>query len=83
MQLQQIPFYYPINTQGIIQATATSAQSVGPPQSIMIPSTNSSAGPGTSAPPPIYYPGVYTGIIETIYYFFVFLNKIFICIMNL
>jgi hypothetical protein len=54
MQLQQIPFYYPINTQGIIQAAAAAA-GVGPPQNIMIPSAGSSAGPGTSAPPSIYY----------------------------
>lgn len=56
MQLQQIPFYYPINTQGIIQASG-----VGPPQNIMISSTNSSGGPGTPAPTPLYYQGVYSG----------------------
>ncbi|CAF0809537.1 unnamed protein product [Rotaria sp. Silwood1] len=59
MQLQQIPFYYPINTSGIIQAAAAAASGVGPPQNIMIPSTSSSAGPATPAPPSIYYPGVY------------------------
>ncbi|CAF2363792.1 unnamed protein product [Rotaria sp. Silwood2] len=60
MQLQQIPFYYPINTSGIIQAAAAAASGVGPPQNIMIPSTSSSAGPATSAPHSIYYPGVYS-----------------------
>jgi hypothetical protein len=62
MQLQQIPFYYPINTSGIIQAAAAAAAGVGPPQNIMIPSTGSSAGPNTSAPPSIYYQGMYAGI---------------------
>jgi hypothetical protein len=61
MQLQQIPFYYPINTPGLIQAAAAAA-GVGPPQNIMIPSANSSGGPGTSAQPSIYYPGMYPGI---------------------
>ncbi|CAF4917233.1 unnamed protein product, partial [Rotaria magnacalcarata] len=59
MQLQQIPFYYPINTPGIIQTAATAASGVGPPQSIMIPSTSSSAGPATPAAQSIYYPGIY------------------------
>jgi len=60
MQLQQIPFYYPINTSGIIQAAAAAA-GVGPPQNIMIPSAGSSGGPATSAPHSIYYQGVYSG----------------------
>ena len=42
MQLQQIPFYYPINTSGLIQAAA--AHCVGQPQNIMIPSASSSGG---------------------------------------
>jgi hypothetical protein len=62
MQLQQIPFYYPINSQGIIQAAG-----VGPHQNIMIPSGSSSSGQGTSAPPPIYYSGVYAGIFQKIF----------------
>jgi hypothetical protein len=66
MQLQQIPFYYPINTSGIIQAAG-----VGPPQNIMIPSAGSSGGPATQAPPSIYYPGIYTGInkIKSVFFF--------------
>jgi hypothetical protein len=62
MQLQQIPFYYPINTSGIIQAAAAAAAAgVGPPQNIMVPSAGSSGGPATSAPHSIYYQGVYSG----------------------
>jgi hypothetical protein len=64
MQLQQIPFYYPINTPGIIQAAAAAAAGVGPPQNIMIPSANSSGGPNSQAQPSIYYPGVYPGMLK-------------------
>jgi len=63
MQLQQIPFYYPINTSGIIQAAAAAA-GVGPHQNIMIPSGSSSGGQATQAPPSLYYPGVYPGIFQ-------------------
>jgi hypothetical protein len=73
MQLQQIPFYYPINTSGIIQA----ATGVGPHQNIMIPSAGSSGGPGTQAQPSIYYPGVYTGI-NNIKFLFIFFSLIFV-----
>jgi hypothetical protein len=62
MQLQQMPFYYPLNTPGLIQAAAAAAAGVGQPQNIMIPSAGSSAGQTTSAPPSIYYQGVYPGI---------------------
>lgn len=57
MHLQQIPFYYPMNTSGLIQA----ATGVGQPQNIMIPSTNSSAGSATPGLPPIHYAGIYAG----------------------
>jgi hypothetical protein len=56
MQLQQIPFYYPFNASGLIQATTASGQ----PQNIMISSGNSSAGPTTPGLHPFHY-GVYTG----------------------
>ncbi|CAF4341956.1 unnamed protein product, partial [Adineta steineri] len=55
MQLQQIPFYYPVNASGLIQATA----GVGQPQNIMIPSASSSAGQASSGLPPLHYTSVY------------------------
>jgi hypothetical protein len=58
MQLQQIPFYYSVNTPGgLIQAAAA----VGQHQNIMIPSASSSAGQATQGLPPIHYAGVYPG----------------------
>jgi hypothetical protein len=57
MQLPQIPFFCPINPQGIIQAGG-----VGPPQNIMVSSGASSAGQVMSAPTSYYYPGNYTGM---------------------
>jgi hypothetical protein len=59
MQLQQMPFYYPINT-SLIQAAAA-ATGVGPPQNIMISSGGSSGGQATAGPHSIYYQGVYPG----------------------
>ena len=56
MQLPQMPYYCPINAQGIIQAGG-----VGPPQNIMVSSGTSSAGQMMSAPTSYYYPGSYTG----------------------
>ena len=61
MQLQQIPFYYPVNSSGMIQA----ATGVGQPQNIMIPSAGSSAGPTTQGLPSFHYhPGVYAGTFK-------------------
>jgi hypothetical protein len=68
MQLQQIPFYYPINS-SVIQAAAAAA-GVGPPQNIMISSGGSSGGPGTSGPHSIYYQGVYPGKNNKTIFFF-------------
>ncbi len=57
MQLQQIPFYYPVNASGIIQAAANAGQ----PHNIMIPSASSSAGQASSGLHPLHYAGVYAG----------------------
>lgn len=76
MQLQQIPFFYPINTQGMIQSAAVTASGVGPAQNIIIPSTNSSGGPATQAPHSMYYPGVYPGMFESVFCFYSFIRSI-------
>ncbi|CAF1038237.1 unnamed protein product [Rotaria sp. Silwood1] len=55
MHLQQIPFYYSVNSSGMIQAAAA----VGQHQNIMIPSTSSSTGSSTPVMPPLHYAGVY------------------------
>ena len=58
MQVQQIPIYYSMNAQGLIQAGST----VGQPPNIMIPTGNVSAGGAAgSATSPVYYAGIYSG----------------------
>ena len=58
MQVQQIPIYYSMNAQGLIQAGGT----VGQPPNIMIPTGNVSAGgAAASATSPVYYTGIYPG----------------------
>jgi hypothetical protein len=65
MQLQPIPFYYPVNTPGIIQTAAASG--VGPPHNMVITQAGSSAGPVASGPPPMYYQ--YAGNSKRIIFF--------------
>jgi hypothetical protein len=57
MHLQQIPVYYSMNAQGLIQATT----GVGQPQNIMLPSGGSAGGQGAQGPHQLYYTGVYPG----------------------
>ena len=60
MQLQQIPFYYQVNSQGIVQAAGT----VGQHQNIMIQSAGAAGGPNAQGLPPLHYQSVYAGKLK-------------------
>lgn len=61
MQLQQIPFYYSMNGQGLIPVGG----SVGQGPNIMIPTGNvPGGGAAGSATSPVYYPGMYSGTMK-------------------
>jgi hypothetical protein len=60
MQLQQIPFYYQVNSQGMVQAAGT----VGQHQNIMIPSASAAGGPNAQGLTPLHYQSVYAGRLK-------------------
>jgi hypothetical protein len=55
-----MPFYYSVNSSGLIQAAAA----VGQHPNIMIPSASSSGGPATPGLSSLHYAGVYPGKVK-------------------